>query len=234
MSSNIRIVQSALRASRKNKLEPDKKTKIILPILFNNDWLDNPDYKKVKEVITQMGLEDETIIHKIEVFKTSINKKKYKMNKSKDKEDNELLVLIKSEIKNIKRAMLGTTYEKAKKIIKDYKIKSKEEYYELCDKDNRLSKEPDITYKSHFTNWIDYLSIERNYYELNMCKDKINEYLKQYPELKKEYLNLSIVSQKLCLLDINFPPNDLWVDYYNVKGLNDIIIINTTKKKCGL
>jgi predicted helicase len=37
MSSNIRIVQSALRASRKNKFEPDKITKIILPILIKED-----------------------------------------------------------------------------------------------------------------------------------------------------------------------------------------------------
>ena len=51
MSSNIRIVQSALRASRKNKLQPDKITKIIIPILNKNDWLennDNSDFKKVR------------------------------------------------------------------------------------------------------------------------------------------------------------------------------------------
>jgi hypothetical protein len=62
---------------------------------------------------------------------------------------------------------------------------------------------------------------------------KTNEYLKQYPELKKEYLNLTIISQKLCTLDINFPPFGLWVDYYN-KSLNDIIIINTTIKRKGV
>jgi superfamily II DNA or RNA helicase len=59
MSSNIRIVQSALRASRKNKHQPNKITKIILPILNKDDWLENnnnPDLKKVKEVIYQMEI----------------------------------------------------------------------------------------------------------------------------------------------------------------------------------
>ena len=77
MTSNIRIVQSALRASRKNKKEVNKITKIILPILNKNDWLENnenSDLKKVKEVIYQMGLEDETITQKIKVYKIEIKK----------------------------------------------------------------------------------------------------------------------------------------------------------------
>ena len=35
------IVQSALRASRKNKKDTNKKNKIILPILNRDDWLEN-------------------------------------------------------------------------------------------------------------------------------------------------------------------------------------------------
>jgi hypothetical protein len=75
MSSNIRIVQSALRASRKNKHQPNKITKIILPILNRDDWLENnenPDLKKVREVIYQMGLEDETITQKIKVYEIKL------------------------------------------------------------------------------------------------------------------------------------------------------------------
>ena len=81
MTSNIRIVQSALRASRKNKKDINKKTKIILPILNRDDWLENnenPDLKKVREVIYQMGLEDETITQKIKVFRINIEKQKPK------------------------------------------------------------------------------------------------------------------------------------------------------------
>lgn len=130
-----------------------------------------------------------------------------------------------------KRVSTGITYEKARKIIADKNIKDKESYYKLCETDNRLSKEPDIIYKGQFTNWIDYLSIKRVYYELENCKSKINEYLTIFPEIKKNYLNLSIISKQLSEIDDKFPPYGLWVEYYNVKDLNDIIIIINKKKK---
>ena len=88
MTSNIRIVQSALRASRKNKKDMNKKNKIILPILNRDDWLENnenPDLKKVREIIYQMGLEDETITQKIKVFRIDIEKQKQKQKEKKKK-----------------------------------------------------------------------------------------------------------------------------------------------------
>lgn len=243
MTSDIRIVQSALRASRKNKKDTNKKTKIILPILNRDDWLENnknPDMKKVREVIYQMGLEDETITQKIKVFRIDIEKQKPKPRKKEEREmidefgeyDDELTQ--KLRLKTIKRTALATTYEKARKIIADKNIKSKESYYELCERDNRLSKEPEIVFKGQFTNWIEYLSIERVYYDLETCKNKVGEYLFSNPDIKKYYLDLSIVSNELCKIDILFPPNGLWVEYYNVKDLSDIITITNKKKKMGV
>ena len=242
MTSNIRIVQSALRASRKNKHQLNKKTKIILPILDRDDWLENnenPDLKKVREVIYQMGLEDETITQKIKVFRINIEKQKPKQKEKEEREivdefgeyDDELTQ--KLRLKTIKRTALATTYEKARKIIANKNIKSKESYYELCERDNRLSKEPEIVFKGKFTNWIEYLSIERIYYDLETCKNKVGEYLLLYSEIKKHYLDLSIVSNELCKIDALFPPNGLWVEYYNVKDLRDIISITNKKKKKG-
>ncbi len=243
MTSNIRIVQSALRASRKHKNDISKKTKIILPILNRDDWLENnenPDLKKVREVIYQMGLEDETIMQKIKVFKIDIEKQKPNSKIKKQSEtvdefgeyDDELTQ--KLRLKTIKRTSLATTYEKARKIIADKNIKSKESYYELCEMDNRLSKEPEIVFKGQFINWIEYLSIERVYYDLETCKNKVGEYLLLYPEIKKQYLDLSSVSNELVKIDALFPPNGLWVEYYNVKDLRDIIIITSKKKKMGV
>jgi superfamily II DNA or RNA helicase len=243
MTSKIRIVQSALRASRKNKQDTNKKTKIILPILNRDDWLENnenPDLKKVREVIYQIGLEDETITQKIKVFRIDIEKQKPKSKKKEEREmvdefgeyDDELTQTLR--LKTIKRTALNTSYEKARKIIADKNIKSKEIYYELCERDNRLSKEPEIVFKGQFTNWIDYLSIERVYYDLETCKNKVGEYLLLYPEIKKHYLDLSIVSSELCKIDALFPPNGLWVEYYNVKDLRDIITITNKKKKMGV
>ena len=240
MSSNIRIVQSALRASRKNKNDTNKKTKIILPILNRDDWLENnenKDLKKVREVIYQMGLEDETITQKIKVFRIDIEKQKLT---KREKEEREIVdefgeyeheLTQKLRLKTIKRTALSTTYEKAIKIIADKNIKSKESYYELCERDNRLSKEPEIVFKGQFTNWIEYLSIERVYYDLVTCKNKVGEYLLLQPEIKKYYLDLSIISNELCKIDALFPPNGLWVEYYKVNDLQDIITIINKKKK---
>jgi len=240
MTSNIRIVQSALRASRKHKNDTNKKTKIILPILNRDDWLENnenQDLKKVREVIYQMGLEDETITQKIKVFKINIEKQKPI---KREKEEREIVdefgeyeheLTQKLRLKTIKRTALSTTYEKARKIIADKNIKSPESYYELCEKDNRLPKEPEIAFKGQYITWIEYLSIERIYYDLETCKIKVGEYLLLHPEIKKYYLDLSIVSNELCKIDALFPPNGLWVEYYKVNDLQDIITIINKKKK---
>lgn len=245
MSSNIRILQSVLRASRKHKLEPNKISKIILPILNRNEWLednDNQDLKKVREVIYQMGLEDETITQKIKAYRMNIdrNEKNVPSQKEDDNKDNEYEydeeLTEKIRLKTIKRVQLSITYEKARKIIADKNIKSKESYYELCEKDNRLTKEPEVVFKGRFTNWIEYLNIERVYYDLETCKHKVREYLLLYPEIRKYYLDLSIITKELCKIDNLFPPNELWTEYYNVKDLTDIINItniSNTKKKTG-
>lgn len=248
MSSNIRIVQSALRASRKNKDVPDKITKIILPVLNREDWLEdneNNDLKKVREVIYQMGLEDETIAQKIKVYRVIVEKqRKKKSDKEPEPEPEQKnmndfgeydeLLTQKLRLKTISRSSLGITYEKVRKIISEKFVSSKKDYYDLCDRDIRLPKEPENHFKGKFTNWIEYLSIPRIYYDLETCKKKATEHLLKNHELKKNYMNLSIVCSELCKMDRMFPPCDLWVDYYNMNELSNIIIITNKKKSSGL
>jgi hypothetical protein len=240
MSSDIRIVQSALRASRKNLLQPDKITKIIVPILNKDDWLENnnnPDLKKVREIIYQMGLEDETITQKIKVSIIEVKKqppmpRRDKITREIDdfgEYDDELTQRLR--LKTTTRTTLGTSYEKARKLIASKNIKNKEEYFELCETDNRLTTEPDVTYNNQFINWIEYLSIERVYYDLETCKTKVSEYLAMYPEISKSHLDLSIICTELCKVDPLFPPNGLWVDYYAVKELHQVITTANKKKK---
>ena len=242
MTSNIRIVQSALRASRKNTYEPYKLTKIILPIINNSDWIDNnsnPDLKKVKEVIYQMGLEDETINYKIKVFRVDIpskpdpRKPRPRPGPIPTEPDFDEKLTQELRLKTVKRCASGTSYEKAKKIIADLNVKTKEDYTALTLRMNKLPDDPETTYKGLFTNWIDYLSIERVYYDLKTCKTKVHEYLALYPEIIADYfknLDLAIVCSELCSKDPLFPPYGLWVDYYNLKDLRDLIVINYKKK----
>jgi len=117
---------------------------------------------------------------------------------------------------------------------KNIKNICKEEYYKLCEKDNRLSTEPDIIFKGQFKGWIDYLGIQKDYYTFEICKIKVNEYITKYPEIKTNYLELSLISSELSKIDKLFPPDGLWVEYYNIKDLRDIITIKSTKKKSGV
>lgn len=240
MSSNIRIVQSALRASRKNSLEPDKITKIILPILNSEDILqnnNNQDLKKVREVIYQMCLEDNTIEQKIKVYKINIEKSKQEIKDSFKKNELDPFGLYNEELtqklrlKTVKRISLFITYFKVVKILAEKNIKSKESYYQLCERDNRFSKEPEIVFKDQFTNWIDYLSIERIYYDLETCKNKINEYLNSFQQIKNNHFDLLTIMNKLSNIDPLFPPCGLWLEYYNIKDLEDLITTQNKKKK---
>jgi predicted helicase len=241
MTANIRIVQSALRASRKNKDEPNKITKIILPVLNKENWLDNNDnndYRKVREVVYQIGLEDETILTKIKVYKMKIKPNPINPQSQNNKNSNisefgeyneEITKQIK--LRTIPRYALDTTYEKAKKIISEkmIKIRNKDDYYKVCEIDIRLPKDPEERYKGKF-NWIEYLGISNKYYNIDECKEKIDKYLIKYSELKNDF-ELSKTCKKLCDIDEKFPPFGLWVEYYKIKDLQEIIKIKNSKIK---
>lgn len=260
MTSNIRIVQSALRASRKHATQPNKIAKLILPIYiggestdsgidwfganYDNKYNTSQDLQKVRRVIYQMGLEDETIAEKIKVSRI-------KLTRSVEQHDTDPVISSNATntntltefgeydadlteqllLKTTARTSLGITYERARRIIADKGIKSKEEYYELCKRDIRLTKDPEYTYKAQFTNWVDYLSIPRIYYnDVNVCRAKINEYLAkhEYSDLSNHYLDLDFVCATLCKIDALFPPIGLWNDYYKVKDLRELIDIAPT------
>ena len=136
----------------------------------------------------------------------------------------------KLRLKTVKRTAMGMSYTKVRNILANKNIKSKEAYLELCEHDNRLSTEPELVFKSQFTDWIEFLSIPRIYYELGICKSKVDDYIKQHTSIRDNYLDLAIVCCELCKLDPQFPPNGLWVDYYKVKDLREIITIAPKKK----
>jgi superfamily II DNA or RNA helicase len=236
MNSNIRIVQSALRASRKNTEEPNKIAKMIIPILYNENWLDsnNDDFKKIKEIIYQLGLEDETIMTKVKVLKIEIDKKKIDNKLESNitgkigKYQNELTEKLKLQI--IHRHDIDITYDKARKIIQEKKIKniSYEEYINICSIDCRLPINPEEKFKNQFSTRFDYLGLNRSdYYDKYICINKVNEYISKNNIFDCE---LTKITKKLQNSDNKFPPFDVWNNCYNVNDLSEIIKLDNNSE----
>jgi predicted helicase len=120
MTGNIRIIQSVLRSCRKNKDEPNKIAKIILPILNINclDDTENNNFRKVKEIICQLGLKDEAVLTKVKVYNINV-KDDYSTDFGEYNEE------ITKQVRTISRYALDTIYEKEKeKNKKDIEIKN--------------------------------------------------------------------------------------------------------------
>ena len=127
----------------------------------------------------------------------------------------------------------GMGYQTVRGIIRNYEPKpiTKTEYFELVKKDDRLPEEPEIVFRGQFTNWIDYLSIERKFYDIDTCRNKCSYYLKNKNIKIKNQFDYAYVCEQLCEIDKMFPPNEMWIDYYQVKNLSNIFNIKPPKKK---
>lgn len=242
MTSNIRIVQSALRASRKNKDFPEKRAKIILPVLDLDEYVvgqQKTDLLKVREVVRQMGMEDAEIMQKLQVLQLSpkntpkpkprnpIGEPSADLGEYDDELTKKLL------LKTIMRNLFGVVgYEKARSIIAEHGVKTKTDYKILCEKNNKLPFDPEDSYGEKFKSWIDYLSISRDrYYNLEECRMKAREYLEMWPELQQKcMLYPDIVCEELTKLDSKFPPNGFWSDMYDRLDLGEILKSSPKRK----
>jgi hypothetical protein len=71
---------------------------------------------------------------------------------------------------------------------------------------------------------------ERIYYDLETCKRKVQEYVAEDPELKKDSLDLDKMYDRLCQIDLSFPPAGMWTAYYHVSNLREIIPVTKKRK----
>jgi superfamily II DNA or RNA helicase len=222
------IIQCIGRGLRIDKTNLNKYLVLFLPVYLN----ENNDYEQIINVLKYLVLNIELDYDEIE-FNNNRNNKEINniLNTNEYNGEN----IMKTFLLNLLRLNIqkDITYNRAKKIIKKYNIQNKEEYYLLCNKNLKLTKEPEEKYNNQWTKWIDYLNINKNnYYDLKTCKEKVNKYIKLKPELRKHFLKLDIVCNELCKIDDKFPPNGLWVnECYDVGTLNEIIIIDNIKNK---
>ena len=113
------------------------------------------------------------------------------------------------------------TYERAKLILANKNIKSKEEYKKFCAlynlkhfENGKLCINPDELYPDF--NWVDYLSIGGEYYKLEDCKLQIKKIMKKNIRLKNNLLKLNELTKQLCEINPQFPPHEFWEDYYKL------------------
>ena len=217
MVSNIRIVQSLLRAHTKDDNRKDKKALILVPVVHNDISQppeDGTKFKKVLDIIDELANFDKNVEEKVKIVK--INKKpEKKPNKDYHKIDEFYSESVKLNIIN-KKLIRGCTYKKLKKIILamgqrkddnlslqiDYRNKSKEHRLLTIENVDKILK---INNKT----WFDLYSMDISKYP-NYYKFK-EEYGKLYD--RDKYISLSNSNQDI-------PPYSDLENLYNNFGYN--------------
>jgi predicted helicase len=172
MTSEIRIVQSALRPNRLEKNNPTKKAYIIIPIIDTDDLCEsNESFSKCKKVITKIRNVDENIERKIVVGSIQNHKNKttttteindYKI----DYDDNEL-EKIKIKLRHSKLLLSNNSeeqneYNYIKTINKKLNIQTKEQYFEMKRYHRMFIDNPEDYFKIKgvWKGWYDFLNFD--------------------------------------------------------------------------
>lgn len=145
---------------------------------------------------------------------------------------------IKEELKNQIYAD-GITCKKAIEIIKIYiktenmKIESKDQYYDICKKDPRLPKNPDMVFHD-FPGWIEYLQIDGSQYypTYENCKKELHRIkIFHNKEIKEMKDNLNEIYEFCRSKNNKLPP--MPCEFYKpqgIKNMADLITISLQKK----
>jgi len=225
MDSEIRIVQSCLRANRKDFENPNKEAYIIIPSSEDNE-ADN--FQKVKQVVENFMNSDEDVMMKIKCLGVSDLKKKSKDKKKEKKvgniqNDEEFeklkLKLIKSgDFKN------GMSYEEYEyNVLRNFNIRRGVidiEGYIKSKEDRSYFIDYPKTYFAHFgiwKNWYHFLGVSMD--DFIPEKDEWKSYcLKLGINNKKKYYEICKTDKKLPLL-----PEEIYYEFSGVDSELNLI-----------
>lgn len=232
--STVDIIQCIGRCLRLCEQIANKKGHIIIPIILDSDIeqffkITNKNFTKIRRILKALATTDDQVQDKFSI--RDIVNKPVEDQKDTDKADhvetknNDELTLkdfeeqIKLQIFSGVDGVAAMTCSRATEIIKKYNITTKEEYYELCEKDIRLPKDPQKSFDD-FGGWVKYLSIDRSlYYEHHqLCKKSIDKIIAKNPKIM--YYDLGSIYEFCKEYDDKLPPYP--TDFYKDNGLRDI------------
>jgi len=231
------IIQCIGRGLRPDKLGKDltnekKILDISLPVYYDEG--EDNKYERIVEVIRYLIFNIEINFEDIK-FENREQTTNESRNRYHNSTDYSGINEVRTKVLEMLRSQ--TYYQnKSIEILNSRNIKSREEYYKECKRDPRLPENPEKYYKN-FKGWIEYLSISRNYYEIEDCKKSVKEYIIKDSNLKQYSIELSNLTIELSKLDKKFPPYDLWCEYYEIKHLGEIfppMLFAYKKKIAGL
>ncbi len=217
MSSEIRIVQSALRPNRLDKMNPNKKAYIILPYIDNKEMneLGDNSFEKCRKIIYEMGNHDKEIEQKIMLSKLDFDE--YDPTKPKEKKKHgyidislndhceDTLHTFKMKLRH--RKVLGSKctpeedeYLYVKAINKELKVISIEDYKEKKDLHSHYIEDPEKHFRSNgvWRNWYDFMGVDTSIFIQNkeqwiqFCKEKNIKSADEYYEKCKIYEELPL------------------------------------------
>ncbi|ADO67560.1 putative superfamily II helicase/restriction enzyme [Cafeteria roenbergensis virus] len=206
MTTEIRIVQSCLRPNRLDKNNPNKISKIIIPL--NKNQIDD----KLKMVIKKLSVEDDTIEQKIKLFElVDVKKDKKESNYNhqvKFKKNLDKLNQLKIEMYRggyLAGFNLQKEYELYHERVLSYNFKSIKDY-----QNSKMEIiKPNIYFNGVWTNWFDFLGINTTGWIDNIIEWKLYCQEKRVIDANDYYIKI----------DDKMPPEPEYF-YPNFKGIN--------------
>lgn len=205
MDSDIRIVQSTLRANRINRTRPDKIAYVILPYI---DTCEHKSFNRCIKIISKLRCVDETVTQKIKFMKLSyngcvsndnvINLCNYELIDDPIELSNIKIKLINSKALNSKLSPEQLEYNYVRQINISLKLKSKEDYVHIKKTHKHYIDNPESYFgtKMVWINWTDFLGIDTNKFIqskeewIKFCKEKNVQTLLDYDKLCDTYSEL--------------------------------------------
>ncbi len=230
MSSEIRIVQSALRPNRMDRNYPEKKAYMILPYIDDKDlhMLGKNSFEKCRKIIYEMRNQDEAIEQKIGVFKLNVpTPNPGKEPKSRDYihislSDNceDKLNTFKMRLRHSKALPSKSTpeedeYQMVRAINRELNVNSISDYHAKRDAHIEYVEDPEKYFMEHgvWRGWYDFMGIDTSKYLQN--KEEWVQFC------KKMNIQNSVEYYEKCKVYEELPthPELLYIDFTSINAL---------------